>query len=80
MTRPQVMPFILKKLREHRGSLPEKVCAPTGIPYGTLAKIINGQVANPRIGTVEKLLDLFRYWDEIKADTVPVKEAETVEG
>lgn len=79
MTRPQVMPFILQKLKEHRGSLPEKVCAPTGIPYGTLAKIINGQVANPRIGTVEKLLDLFDYWELIAASAAPAQEAETAE-
>lgn len=29
----------------------------SGVPYDTLAKIANGRVKNPRVNTVQKILD-----------------------
>ncbi len=37
----------------------ESVSGGCGVPFHTLLKIWNGQVKNPRIGTVEKLSDYF---------------------
>lgn len=39
----------------------ERIAKESGVPYHTLLKIANGQTEDPRVSTIEKLL---QYFDE----------------
>lgn len=53
-----ILTFVRRKLSESRGSWVE-VARDSGVPYHTLTKIAQGHVENPRIATVQRLIDHF---------------------
>lgn len=53
---PTLLPAVISALNECRGTWPE-ICAATGVNYSTLQKIVQGQVTNPGVNTVERLHD-----------------------
>lgn len=53
-----ILTFVRRKLEEVRGSWVE-VSIKSGVPYHTLTKIAQGQVPDPRISTVQRLVDHF---------------------
>lgn len=53
-----ILTFVRRKLDEVRGSWVE-VSTKSGVPYHTLTKIAQGQVPDPRISTVQRLVDYF---------------------
>lgn len=57
-TAEPILTFVRRKLEESRGSWVE-VSRVSGVPYHTLTKIAQGQVDDPRISTVQRLVDYF---------------------
>lgn len=55
----QIFDFVKRKILENKGLL-TKVARECDVPYSTLMKISQGVVANPRIGTIQKLADYFK--------------------
>lgn len=53
-----ILSFVKRRLEEKRGSWVD-VARDSGVPYHTLTKIAQGQVENPRIETVQRLVDYF---------------------
>lgn len=53
---PTLLPAVIQLLEKRRGKWPE-ICAATGVNYSTLQKIVQGQVTNPGVNTVERLHD-----------------------
>jgi len=53
-----IMTFVLRKLGESRGNWVE-VSRASGVPYHTLTKIAQRGSENPRIETVQRLIDYF---------------------
>lgn len=53
-----ILAFVLRKLEESRGKWVE-VARASGVPYHTLTKIAQGQSPDPRIETVQRLVDYF---------------------
>lgn len=53
-----ILIFVRRRLEEVRGSWVE-VSRASGVPYHTLTKIAQGQVEDPRISTVQALVDHF---------------------
>ena len=53
-----ILEFVKRKLSENKGIL-TRVARDCDVPYTTLMKISQGVVANPRIGTIQKLSDYF---------------------
>ena len=53
-----ILEFVKRKLSENKGIL-TRVARDCDVPYSTLMKISQGVVANPRIGTIQKLSDYF---------------------
>lgn len=53
-----ILTFVRRRLEETRGDWME-VSRVSGVPYHTLTKIAQGQVENPRIATVQRLVDYF---------------------
>jgi len=53
-----ILSFVRRKLEECRGTW-VSVSAESGVPYHTLTKIAQGQVENPRIDTVQRLVNHF---------------------
>lgn len=51
---PTLLPAVIELLEKRRGKWPE-ICAATGVNYSTLQKIVQGQVTNPGVNTVECL-------------------------
>lgn len=51
---PTLLPSVIALLDKRRGTWRE-VCADTGVNYSTLQKIVQGQVTNPGVNTVERL-------------------------
>ena len=51
---PTLLPAVIGLLEQRRGKWPE-ICAETGVNYSTLQKIVQGQVANPGVNTIELL-------------------------
>lgn len=53
---------ILAQIKRHleaaRGTWPE-ISAKTGVPYSTISNIVQEKVADPRIGSLQPLLDYF---------------------
>lgn len=57
-----ILTFVRRRLDSSRGDWPA-IAASSGVPYHTLTKIAQGIVENPRINTVQRLLDLFQSID-----------------
>lgn len=53
-----ILSFVRRKLEESRGQWVE-VSRISGVPYHTLTKLAQGQVEDPRISTVQRLVDHF---------------------
>lgn len=53
-----ILEGVRRQLATHIGRLND-VARDSGVPYHTLIKIHQGQVENPRIETIQKLLDYF---------------------
>jgi predicted transcriptional regulator len=53
-----ILSFVRRRLDEVRGHWVE-VSRESGVPYHTLTKIAQGQVPDPRISTVQRLVDYF---------------------
>jgi len=61
---PTLLPAVISALNKCRGTWPE-ICAATGVNYSTLQKIVQGQVTNPGVNTIERLHDyLTAKYDE----------------
>lgn len=54
-----ILDFVKRRLTENKGLL-TKVSRECDVPYSTLMKITQGVIANPRIGTVQKIADYFQ--------------------
>jgi predicted transcriptional regulator len=54
----RILASVREKLEECRGTWVE-VARASGVPYHTLTKIAQGQVPDPRISTVQRLVDHF---------------------
>lgn len=54
-----ILDFVRRKLEEQRGTW-VTIANDSGVPYHTLTKIAQGQVENPRIQTVQRLVDFFQ--------------------
>lgn len=57
-TNEAILAFVHRKLEESRGQWAQ-VSRTSGVPYHTLTKIAQGQVDDPRISTVQRLVDYF---------------------
>ena len=68
-----ILAFVKRRLEESRGYWPQ-ISAATGVPYFTITNIIQGKVEDPRVSTVQRLVDYFRARDveaaQLKARTV----------
>lgn len=53
-----ILTFVRRKLDESRGEWVE-ISRVSGVPYHTLTKIAQGATPNPRIETVQRLVDFF---------------------
>lgn len=53
-----ILTFVRRKLDESRGQWVE-IANASGVPYHTLTKIAQGATPNPRIDTVQRLVDHF---------------------
>ncbi|MFM0192403.1 hypothetical protein PQQ65_04875 [Paraburkholderia strydomiana] len=58
MPQENMLDTVMRKLDETRGTWPE-ISVSSGVPYQTLTKIACGIVRDPRISTVQALLDYF---------------------
>jgi transcriptional regulator with XRE-family HTH domain len=68
-----IIKFVCRHLELARGRWTE-VARRSGVPYDTLTKIAQGKVTNPRIETVQRLVDYFnRPSAEGLACTEPVE-------
>lgn len=54
-----ILVFVMRKLNTSRSRLTE-ISKASGVPYHTLTKIAQGVVADPRVSTVQRLVDYFR--------------------
>lgn len=67
-----ILTFVRRRLEESRGYWPQ-ISTATGVPYFTITNIAQGKVEDPRVSTVQKLVDYFRTRDaeatELKART-----------
>lgn len=65
-----ILMFVKRRLEESRGYWPA-IATATGVPYFTITNIIQGKVEDPRVSTLQKLVDYFRARDieaaELKA-------------
>ncbi len=63
MTRPAtpepILTFVRRRLAETRGQWAD-VSRDSGVPYHTLTKIAQGVSPNPRIDTVQRLVDYYK--------------------
>lgn len=57
-----ILAFVKRRLDEARGQWPD-ISRATGVPYFTIANIVQGKSADPRIGTLQPLVDWFRQRD-----------------
>lgn len=57
-----ILDFVKRRLEASRGDWP-KISAATGVPYFTITNVAQGKVADPRIGTLQPLVDYFRTQD-----------------
>lgn len=55
-----------RRLGEEKGNWP-RIAKESGVPYGTLEKVGQGDTTNPQYDTVEKLLAWFRASDAMRA-------------
>jgi len=53
-----ILAYVLRNLESARGTWPA-ICEECGVPYSTLFKIAQGQIKNPRINTVQRLVNYF---------------------
>lgn len=53
---------LTRRLGGAKGNWPQ-ISRETGVPYFTIANIVQGKVADPRVGTVQRLLDWFHARD-----------------
>lgn len=53
-----ILTYVQAQLRNNVGKWPQ-ISSATGVPYATLAKIGQGETDNPRIKTVQSILDYF---------------------
>ncbi len=57
-TTPTLYDYVMVNLRTK--TTPQRTIArDSGVPYGTLTKIAQGQITNPRIQTLQRLADYF---------------------
>lgn len=68
-----ILDFVKRRLEEARGYWPH-ISQVTGVPYFTITNLAQGKVEDPRVSTLQKLVDYFRARDieaaELKARTV----------
>lgn len=53
-----ILSFVRRKLEESRGDWVE-ISRASGVPYHTLTKVAQGTTPNPRIDTIQRLMDFF---------------------
>lgn len=57
--------YLHRRLNEERGNWPT-IANESGVPYGTLEKIAQGDTKNPQLKTIEPLLAWFRARDTMR--------------
>lgn len=55
----KLLEFVKKELDSARGKWPE-IAKVTGVPYFTITNLVQGKVEDPRISTMQPLIDYFR--------------------
>jgi len=60
-----ILTFVRRRLDESRGEWVE-ISRVSGVPYHTLTKIAQGATPNPRIETVQRLVDHFKMAQRIE--------------
>jgi predicted transcriptional regulator len=67
-----ILIFVKRRLEEARGYWPH-ISTATGVPYFTITNIVQGKVDDPRVSTVQRLVDYFHARDaeaaKLKANT-----------
>lgn len=63
--RESIGDFLRRRLDEEKGNWPQ-IADESGVPYGTLEKIAQGDTLNPQLKTVEPLLAWFRAKDAMR--------------
>lgn len=54
-----ILEFLKAELEAARGTWPE-IAKATGVPYFTITNLIQGKVEDPRLSTVQPLVDYFQ--------------------
>lgn len=62
-----ILEFVKRRLEESRGYWPQ-IAESSGVPYFTIANIVQGKSEDPRISSVQKLVDYFAARDREAAD------------
>lgn len=68
-----ILKAVLRNLNTSRGNWVE-ISQASGVPYHTLTKIAQGAVQNPRIETVQRLVDYFNR-NPVREPAAPLKAA-----
>lgn len=62
-----ILIFVKRRLEESRGYWPQ-ISTATGVPYFTITNIVQGKTEDPRVSTLQKLVDYFRARDSEAAE------------
>jgi hypothetical protein len=54
-----LLDYVKARLEAHRGEWPQ-IARITGVPYFTITNIVQGKVEDPRISTIQPLVDYFQ--------------------
>lgn len=60
-----ILNYLKTRLGESRGTWPQ-ISKDTGVPYSTITNIAQGKVADPRISSLQPILDYFRALDTMR--------------
>jgi predicted transcriptional regulator len=58
-TDANLLEYVRAKLEGSRGNWPA-ISEATGVPYFTITNLVQGKVEDPRVSTIQKLIDYFR--------------------
>lgn len=54
-----LLDYLKNKLEASRGQWPA-ISKATGVPYFTITNLVQGKVEDPRLSTIQRLIDYFR--------------------
>lgn len=61
-----ILDYVLRKLDETRGEWPS-IARASGVPYDTITKIVQRQIADPKVSKVQRLANFFRAREKAAA-------------